>query len=258
MVKTKLNSNQTKNWDTTIHTDLANEINTVAEKVSPIWDDILLIEDSESGNEKKKVEIGNLPSPTPPTFDSLAPTTTKWDIIVRDASTNIRLWVGTDTQILEADSAEPSGLKWVDKPASGWNSVFFAARSWSETNLTSGAITVVNFNTEEFDDDNVFASNTFTVPSNWKYVIYARVYTQGGAFSSWYFDFRFHKNGNNLASNYYNWVTSPWGRMSMEISFMWEFLTNDTIDVRVSNQTWSARTLRTDFGASIFYWYKLN
>jgi hypothetical protein len=46
------------------------------------------------------------------TFDGLSPTTTKGDLIVRNASNNIRLPVGADGQIPIADSGEAAGIKW--------------------------------------------------------------------------------------------------------------------------------------------------
>lgn len=45
-------------------------------------------------------------------FDDLSPTTTKGDLITRDASTNVRLPVGADGQALVADSAQATGLKY--------------------------------------------------------------------------------------------------------------------------------------------------
>lgn len=45
-------------------------------------------------------------------FDALAPTTTKGDMIVNTGSDNVRLPVGSDTQVLIADSTQPYGVKW--------------------------------------------------------------------------------------------------------------------------------------------------
>jgi len=44
-----------------IHDDIAGEINLIAEKVSPVNADLVIIEDSADGNAKKKVQVGNLP-----------------------------------------------------------------------------------------------------------------------------------------------------------------------------------------------------
>lgn len=49
-------------------------------------------------------------------MDALAPTTTKGDIIVHNGTDNIRLAVGSNDQILIADSAEASGIKWAAQP----------------------------------------------------------------------------------------------------------------------------------------------
>jgi hypothetical protein len=45
-------------------------------------------------------------------FDALSPNTTKGDIAVRGASSNVRLPVGTNGQVLTADSTQSSGVKW--------------------------------------------------------------------------------------------------------------------------------------------------
>lgn len=48
-----------------------------------------------------------------------SPLTTKGDIIVRDASTEVRVAVGTNGQVLTADSAEASGVRWADAAGGG-------------------------------------------------------------------------------------------------------------------------------------------
>lgn len=40
------------------------------------------------------------------------PTTTKGDLVVHDGTTNVRLGVGANGQVLTADSAQASGIKW--------------------------------------------------------------------------------------------------------------------------------------------------
>jgi hypothetical protein len=45
-------------------------------------------------------------------FDSLAPTTTKGDLIARAVSGNVRLAVGSDNYYLVADASTPTGLRW--------------------------------------------------------------------------------------------------------------------------------------------------
>ena len=45
-------------------------------------------------------------------FDTLAPTTTKGDLIVHDGTDNVRLGVGTNAFVLTADSVQATGVKW--------------------------------------------------------------------------------------------------------------------------------------------------
>jgi len=50
-------------------------------------------------------------------FDALAPTTTKGDLIVFNGVDNVREPVGSDNQVLIADSAQETGVKWGNLPA---------------------------------------------------------------------------------------------------------------------------------------------
>ena len=49
--------------DTAIHEDVAGEILAITNKVTPVNADVLLIEDTEAANIKKRVTLGNLPYP---------------------------------------------------------------------------------------------------------------------------------------------------------------------------------------------------
>lgn len=60
-------------------------------------------------------------------FDALSPTTTKGDIIVDDGTDAIRLAVGSNTQVLTADSGETSGVKWATPAASTLTGTMVAA-----------------------------------------------------------------------------------------------------------------------------------
>ena len=51
-------------------------------------------------------------------FNALSPQTTKGDLIVFDGTNAVREPVGTNGQLLSANSAETSGVEWIDPPAS--------------------------------------------------------------------------------------------------------------------------------------------
>jgi hypothetical protein len=67
-------------------------------------------------------------------FDALSPTTTKGDIIVSNGTDNVRLGVGTNNQVLTADSTTATGLKW----AAGGGSNITSLGLW-ENNATISA-----------------------------------------------------------------------------------------------------------------------
>ena len=80
-------------------------------------------------------------------FDALAPTTTKGDIIASDGSDNVRLAVGTNGQVLVADSSESAGVKWGDGGGGSgeinyiddWNAEDETIGSWAY--FDNGAVT---------------------------------------------------------------------------------------------------------------------
>ena len=47
-----------------------------------------------------------------PAFDALSPTTTKGDVVAHDGTDNIRLAVGSNNEVIIADSAEVAGFRW--------------------------------------------------------------------------------------------------------------------------------------------------
>ena len=89
-----------------VHVNAAGEIDGITAKGTPTTSDILLIEDAADSNNKKKITIGNLPS-----SGSASPLTTKGDLYSYGQA-DARLPVGTNGQILVADSNEATGLKW--------------------------------------------------------------------------------------------------------------------------------------------------
>jgi hypothetical protein len=85
----------------------------------------------------------------------------KGDLIAATGSdTPARLAVGTNGQVLTADSAEATGLKWATATASSGPA--FSASPSSAQAVSSGSYVKLNFGTENFDTAGNFASSRFT------------------------------------------------------------------------------------------------
>jgi hypothetical protein len=133
----------------------------------------------------------------------------KGDLIAASAAdTAARLPVGTNGQILSADSAESTGLKWISPATPN----FVGCQVYKSTAqlINSGTSTVVSFDVETFDTD-AFHSNTtnntrITIPSGkgGKYLFH--FYTAWDNANTGQRSVRWRKNGgsDNIAQNQSN------------------------------------------------------
>lgn len=97
-------------------------------------------------------------------FNALSPTTTKGDLIVRNASTgNARLAVGTDGQSLLADSTQATGLRWGSPLVSTQRTVLVTP----DTMLAADSIIGVNLTTAGASNMTLIAA-----PANGRVITY--------------------------------------------------------------------------------------
>jgi hypothetical protein len=83
-----------------------------------------------------------------------------------------RLGVGTNGQVLTADSAETTGLKWAAAPTTSGPS--FSAYKSTDQTVSANTYTKIQFNTEDWDTDNCYDNSTnyrFTPTTAGKYLI---------------------------------------------------------------------------------------
>jgi len=178
--------------------------------------------------------------------------TTKGDIAVATgANVATILGVGTNGQVLVADSSESCGVKW----DSLFNEQTYARYKVSSTkSLTSGSTTIVDFDTEDFDTDSAVttgASWKFTVPADYDgyYIICATVTLESSA--NWNAGERLilmaYKN-NALFSYIGVWTCIDSGTRIVSatgVSIM-SLAAADYIDIRALQDTGSAINVNSD------------
>jgi hypothetical protein len=138
--------------------------------------------------------------------------TAKGDVFAGSAAnTYTKLAVGTDAQVLTADSTAATGLKWATAAGSS-GPAFRAYRATSVQTPANATFTKVQFNAESFDTDNCFDSTTnyrFTPTKAGKYQLSAAVQcsSTGSAkevIMRWYFNGASIGNATLAQTN--NWV----------------------------------------------------
>ena len=107
------------------------------------------------------------------------PTTTKGDLIVHGTSTT-RLPVGSDGQVLTADSTQTNGVKWATPASSSGGLLAYAV-------ATSAAAWVTSNSTSWSDLDATNAKVTFTAPTSGRVVVklYAPAYGTSAGQLAW-------------------------------------------------------------------------
>ena len=118
------------------------------------------------------------------------------------ADTPARLAVGSNGQVLTADSTEATGLKWATPTSAGFSGVKCVSTSGT-ISIANNTVQIINWNSENFDTDafHSTATNTsrITIPAGkaGKYQIIAQLQYAGNATGQR--QIRIDKNGSNTS-----------------------------------------------------------
>ena len=110
----------------------------------------------------------------------------------------------------------------------------FAARITSELTITSNVDTKLTFDTEDFDSEGVFASNTFTAPVAGKYFISADMYCNANTTNAVrHAQLFIKKNGSDF--HRLNWASGSYATdQHITTAILMDLALNDTVDVYVN------------------------
>ena len=132
-----------------IHDNAANEISNIVEKGTPVYGDWMLIEDSDSGNIKKKVLIGNLPEGGGTDDDAIH------DNVAAEISAIVEktTLVGNDKIVIEdsEDSYNKKGAKVSNLPTD-WLPVISLRRTTATDDVSNTSWTTVEWEASEQED----------------------------------------------------------------------------------------------------------
>ena len=160
--------------------------------------------------------------------------TAKGDLIsATAASTVARLAVGSDSQILVADSSTATGLKWAAASSTPSASACQAKRATDQT-ISNNTLTVLTFDAEDFDTSSYHSlvTNTerLTVPSTGYYLVNAQVMFATNA--SGYRQLGIFKNGTRL-----NYATATAATSATEATIIFNLMVSltaaDYLEIKV-------------------------
>lgn len=171
----------------------------------------------------------------------------KGDVITATAdNTPARLGVGTNGQVLTADSTTATGLKWSTPASGGASFVGCSLYTSSDVSVANSTVVTVGFNNELYDSnsfhDNATNNSRITIPTGFggKYLVTAHLAYQENA--TGYREWRIAKNGSDIVGYQSGAVLSS-AFYSSAYSTVINLVAGDYIEMRAVQNSGGTRLL---------------
>jgi hypothetical protein len=170
-----------------------------------------------------------------------SPLTTKGDLYTY-STTDARLGVGTNGQVLTADSAEATGLKWAAAAGGSTFAGVSVGNTSGNQNIANTTWTAINWATERYDTDGYHSTSTntsrITIPSGkaGKYLVNAFLVWDPNTTNARYI--AIYKNGTNM--NSFSWRAND-AYFTAQANVVLDLAVGDYIQVYVYQDSGSNR-----------------
>jgi len=112
-------------------------------------------------------------------FDALSPLTTKGDLLTHDTTNNIRVAVGTNGQVLIADSTQVGGVKWGTASQISGQTIRFLSSNTGNSQTVANTAVETDFTSNSTNYS--LPANTVNTNSLVRFLVYGRFSTKSGA-----------------------------------------------------------------------------